>query len=53
MRQGRARPLTIALAVVLGATTPVLAAPGIACAAAASGGPHAALVVDTGPRATS
>ena len=46
-RDGRVR-LTIALAVVLGAIAPVLAAPGIACAAAASGGPHAALVVDTG-----
>ena len=52
MRHGRARSLTIALAVVLGAIAPVLAAPGIACAAAASGGPHAALVVDTGQRAT-
>lgn len=52
MRQERARSLTIALAVVLGAIAPVLAAPGIACAAAASGGPHAALVVDTGERAT-
>jgi hypothetical protein len=52
MRQGRVRPLTIALAVVLGAIAPILAAPGIACAAASSGGPHAALVVDTGQRAT-
>jgi len=52
MRQERARSLTIALAVVLGAIAPVLAAPGIACAAAASGGPHAALVVDTAERAT-
>jgi hypothetical protein len=53
MRQGRARSLTIALGIVLGAIAPVLSAPGIACAAAASGGPHAALVVDTGQRATS
>jgi hypothetical protein len=52
MRRGRARSLAIALAVVLGAIAPVLSAPGIACAAAASGGPHAALVVDTGQRAT-
>jgi hypothetical protein len=52
MRQGRARPLTIALAVVLAAIAPVLAAPGIACATASAGGPHAALVVDTGQRAT-
>ena len=52
MRRGRARSLTIAVAVVLGAIAPVLAGPGIACAAAAAGGPHAALVVDTGQRAT-
>jgi hypothetical protein len=52
MRRGRARSLAIALAVVLGAIAPVLSAPGIACAAAASGGPRAALVVDTGRRAT-
>ena len=48
MRAGRVRSLTIALAVVLGASAPVLASPGIACAAALSDGPHAALVVDTG-----
>ena len=38
MRAGRARSLTIALAVVLGAIAPVLASPGIACAAALSAG---------------
>ena len=53
MQTGRVRSLTIALAVVLGASAPVLAEPGIACAAAVSGGPHAALVVDTGAHATS
>ena len=53
MQTGRVRSLTIALAVVLGASAPVLVAPGIACAAAVSGGPHAALVVETGARATS
>jgi hypothetical protein len=53
MHAGRVRSLTIALAVVLGASAPVLASPGIACAAAVSGGPHAALVVDTGAQATS
>ena len=53
MRAGQVRSLTIALAVVLGASAPALASPGIACAAAVSGGPHAALVVDTGAQATS
>lgn len=53
MHAGRVRSLTIALAVVLGASVPVLASPGIACAAAISEGPHAALVIDTGARATS
>ena len=53
MHAGRVRSLTIALAVVLGASAPVLASPSIACAAAISEGPHAALVIDTGARATS
>jgi hypothetical protein len=53
MHTGRVRSLTIALAVTLGASAPVLASPGIACAAATSDGPHAALVVDTGAQATS
>jgi hypothetical protein len=53
MHSGRVRSLTFALAVALGASAPVLASPGIACATAISDGPHAALVVDTGAQATS
>ncbi len=50
MSQGRARSLTIALALVLGTIAPVLGSAGTACAA--TQGRHAGLVIDTGDRTT-
>lgn len=52
MRTGRARTLGLGLALLVGATAPVLASPVTACAAATSGEHHAGLVIDTGARTT-
>ena len=52
VRVGRTRSSALGLALLIGTCAPVLLSPGTACAAAASGEPHAALVVDTGLRTT-
>lgn len=52
MRTGRVRTLGLGLALLVGATAPVLASPVTACAAATSGEQHAGLLIDTGARTT-